>query len=188
MRLKPIWHSLNKMRKVPCIKSERLVLKPHGIDYLDSTHIYSSDLSNTLYMIHLPNQNKEETRDFLENVSKEWEKEVPDFYEFAILLGDVHIGSVCLYLDESHETGELGWILNKHYWHHGYAFEAAAAMKTFAISIGLKRLIAHCDDQNVASYKVMEKLGMKLVSMTKGRYNKASKEESKERMYQLILE
>ncbi len=176
------------MMKSPCIKSERLVLKPHGISYLESTHVYASDLSNTLYMVHLPNQNREETKHFLENVSKEWEKETPDFYEFAVLLNNVHIGAVSLYLDENHTIGELGWILNKHYWHHGYALEAAKAMIEFAKAIGLKRLIAHCDDQNTASYKVMEKLGMELVSITDGRYNKASKEESKERMYQLILE
>lgn len=110
------------------------------------------------------------------------------FLWFAILLNEVHIGAVSLYLDKRHTTGELGWILNKRYWHHGYAVEAALTMIEFAKSIGLKRLIAHCDDQNVASYKVMEKLGMKLITITNGRYNKASKVESKERMYQLILE
>lgn len=188
MKSKPIWLNLNKMQKTPCIKSERLTLKPHGICYLESTHVYASDLSNTQYMMHLPNQNREETKHFLENVSKEWEKETPDFYEFAILLNNEHIGAVSLYLDENHAIGELGWILNKRYWHHGYAVEAAKAMIEFAKTMGLKRLIAHCDDQNMASYKVMEKLGMELISITDGRYNKASKIESKERMYQLILE
>ncbi len=39
------------------------------------------------------------------------------------------------------------------------------------------RFIAHCDSENIGSYKVMEKLGMSFVSCSEGRKNKASDEE-----------
>ena len=40
--------------------------------------------------------------------------------------------------------------------------EAAQGVIGFAKSIGVKRVFAGCDSENVASYKTMEKLGMHL--------------------------
>lgn len=42
-------------------------------------------------MVRLPNETIEETKAFLEAVDAEWQKDRPFFYEFAILLGNVHI-------------------------------------------------------------------------------------------------
>lgn len=169
------------------MKTERLTLRPLGMKYLDSTFEYSSDRENTKYMMFLPNESVDEAIEFLENVEKEWESEAPKFYEFAILLDEVHIGSVGIYLNESRSTGEFGWILNKKYWGQGYITEAAAAVLEFGIKeLGLRHFIAHCDSENVGSYKVMEKLGMSFVSCSGGRKNKASDEERKEYLYESL--
>lgn len=182
--MKEIGNGLRHME----IKTERLILCPLGMKYLDSTFEYSSDLENTRYMMFLPNETLNEAAEFLKNVESEWASETPKFYEFAILLNEVHIGAVGLYLDESRRTGEFGWILNKRYWNQGYITEAAAAVLDFGINkLGLKRLIAHCDSENVGSFKVMEKLGMCFVSCSGGRKNKASGEERKEYLYELAL-
>lgn len=171
------------------IKTERLTLCPLGMEYLDSTFEYSSDKENTKYMMFLPNETIDEAVEFLENVEKEWESEAPEFYEFAILLDGVHIGAVGLYLDESRSACEFGWILNKRYWNQGYITEAAAAVLNFgAKELGILRFIAHCDSENIGSYKVMEKLGMSFVSCSEGRKNKASDEERKEYLYELVLQ
>ena len=37
------------------IRTERLVLRPLGVKYLQTTHIYASDYENTKYMVNLPN-------------------------------------------------------------------------------------------------------------------------------------
>ncbi len=47
------------------INTSRLVLKPLGIKYIESVHEYSSDIGNTKYMVHLPNNNIGETKEFL---------------------------------------------------------------------------------------------------------------------------
>jgi len=64
-------------------------------------------------MIHFPHKSIEEIHSFLEVVSAEWQKKEPSYYEFAIVYDSVHIGAVCVYLNEDRTEGELGWILNK---------------------------------------------------------------------------
>jgi len=171
------------------VKTERLQIVPLGLKYLQSTHAYSSDIENTRLMVYLPNADINETVRFLENVESEWKKERPGFYEFAILKDEEHIGAVSIYIiDEDYTVGEIGWIISKEHWGKGYATEAARAMIDFARNeLKLKRIIAHCDSENVASYKVMEKLGMSFISKTGGRRNRSSDEERQELLYQLEL-
>lgn len=147
------------------IKTERLLLRPLDLSDLESVHEYASDKENSMYMYHLPNETMDETAEFLSGVTKEWEKDAPSFYEFAIELDGQQIGAVSVYLNDSHDSGELGWILNKKYWHSGYATEAAIALKDFALNtLHVKRLTAGCDCRNTASSRVMEKVGLKLES------------------------
>lgn len=112
-----------------------MLLRPLNLSDLESVHEYASDKENTIYMYHLPNENMEETTEFLSGVTKEWEKDTPSFYEFAIELDGKQIGAVSIYLKDSCDSGELGWILNKKYWHNGYATEAAMALKDFALNV-----------------------------------------------------
>lgn len=170
------------------IRTERLLLTPLGPQYLLSTHEYASDINNTNYMINLPNASINETKEFLDTVHTEWQKENPSFYEFAILLNNKHIGAVCIYLEDDNATAELGWIINKTFWGNGYAVEAARAIMNFAIQkLKIKKFIAHCDSENISSYKVMNKLGLSLIDRSKGRKNRSSDEDREELMYSLEI-
>ena len=73
---------------------------------------YASDIDNSRFMLRLPNETIEETAEFLIDVTKEWAKSQPEFYEFAIVLNGVQIGAVSIYLDDNKEEGELGWVLS----------------------------------------------------------------------------
>lgn len=166
--------------------SEKLLLEPLGLKHLETVHEYASDLENTRYMVHLPNETIEETRAFLEQKEAEWQKEMPENYEFAVLLGEVHIGAVCAYLNEERTEAEIGWILNKKYWRKGYALEAANILLDFCRrELNIHNFFAVCDAENVGSYRVMEKLGMKRVCVRDGRKNRASEELSKEYRYEM---
>lgn len=130
--------------------------------------------------------NCEEVEEFLSNVEKEWEKEQPSYYEFAVILDNVHIGAVSMYFDDSFDTGELGWIIDKNYWGKGYAFEASSAMvKKCLKDMNIRKFIAHCDSENISSRRVMEKLGMYLVEQYGGRRNRASDEMREECRYEM---
>lgn len=170
------------------IETRRLVLVPHGTAFLESTHVYASDPVNTRFMMHLPNDDLAETKAFLDMVDAEWKKPRPEFYEFAILLDGVHIGAISLYHDKAMAEAELGWILHKNYWGQGYVLEAAHALITIMkTDLELKRCIAHCDAENLASARVMQKLGMNFVSRSGGRRNKLSNEEREELIYAIDL-
>lgn len=171
------------------IHTKRLVLCPLGPEFVNSAFEYSGSLENTKFMLDLPEESIEETAEFLQKAQAEWAKEAPDFYEFAILTEGIHIGSVCLYLRNNRTEGELGWILNKKYWGHGYTFEAASELIQYAVqNLGIKDFTAYCDTENVASYSVMEKLGMHRVDCRGGRKNRSSSEERMEYKYELIIE
>ena len=147
------------------IHTERLLLRPLDISDLEIVHSYSSDPENTLYMYSLPSDTIEETAEFLTDCTREWEKETPEFYEFAVIYDGRVIGSVSVYLRNGGKEGMLGWIIDKEYWGRGIAAEAAAAVRDFAVrELCLEILTAYCDVRNIASYKVMEKIGMTLES------------------------
>jgi RimJ/RimL family protein N-acetyltransferase len=55
---------------------------------------------------------------------------------------------------------ELGWGLAREHWGHGYATEAALALRDWALDErGLTRLISLIQHGNVRSFRVAEKLG-----------------------------
>lgn len=168
------------------ISTEHLVLKPLGKKYLKSTILYAMDYENTKYMCHLPDETVKEVKDFLANVENEWKKEQPKFLEFAIIYNDIHIGAVSVYFEN--DSGELGWIINKNYWRRGFAYEAARALINYIkTQTKISHFLAHCDTENIASYKVMEKLGMNKTGEWGGRRNKSASEDSLEYQYDLYL-
>ncbi|MBQ9119710.1 MAG: GNAT family N-acetyltransferase [Lachnospiraceae bacterium] len=171
------------------INTERLVLKPLGMDHFLTAHKYLADAENTLYMKYLPHEDEAETIRFLTACEAEWQKVRPAYYEFAVFLGETHIGGVALYNDtEERETGELVWIIDKNYWGKGYAAEAAKKLVDFgAEQLGLKRIIARCDSNNRMSKRIMEKLGMKHCNTIPGRKNRGSDEIHEEYEYELLF-
>lgn len=170
------------------IRTERLLLQPLSMDDLAAAHEYVSDPQNANYMVDFPNADLPETQRYIQKAVDEWKKDSPNFYEFSVTLEGRHIGMVSLYLNAAHTEGELGWIIHKDYWGNGYITEAALAVKEFAANgLRLKRLVAHCDSRNIASYRVMEKIGLALERDDNVRYNKGAAEPSVGLIYSLKL-
>ena len=65
-------------------------------------------------------------------------------------------------LDIARGVGELSYVLGKPYWGQGYATEAAAAVLQFGFAqLGLRLIEARAFHENVASLRVMTKLGLR---------------------------
>lgn len=168
------------------IRTKRLLLRPLGLGDLATAYAYSSDPEATRFMVRLPVSDIAETKSFLRAAEAEWRREEPSYYEFAIVREGIHIGAVSVYLSAEGTEGELGWILDRRHWRHDYATEAAEAVRDFATgALGVRRLVAHCDAENFASRRVMEKLGMTLAGRTHGRINRAGGGPREEYMYAL---
>jgi ribosomal-protein-alanine N-acetyltransferase len=75
------------------------------------------------------------------------------------VIGHLHFKQI-----EPHEllTWELGYIFNPAYQRCGCASEAALALVRYAFAnYGTHRVVAHCNPDNVASWKVLERVGFK---------------------------
>ena len=169
------------------VKTKRLVLRPLGSADLQTVHAYASDAETTAYMLRLPSRTPQQTAQFLACAEQEWQKQPPRFYEFAITLAGRQIGAVSLYLEDAEPAGELGWILDQRYWRQGFATEAAQAILEFARGLGLSRLTAHCDARNIASRRVMEKIGMTLEDDSALRIYPETGERARELLFGLAL-
>ncbi|MBQ8523535.1 MAG: GNAT family N-acetyltransferase [Clostridia bacterium] len=169
------------------IKTERLTLVPLGTQFIDSTFRYATDPANTGFMVHMPKASREEVSEFLEYAENEWNKETPSFYEFAVLFDNDHIGSVSVYFNDSFDSGEIGYIIDKNYHNRGFAYESAKSVIDMCATNGIKSFTAHCDSENFASIRVLEKLGMEFVSSKFGRKNRSSDEIRTENSYKLDL-
>lgn len=72
------------------------------------------------------------------------------------------IGHIIFHPWFAERTYEIGWVFHPAYHGRGYATEAARAVLAYGFeSLRLHRIIATCQPENVASYRVMEKLGMR---------------------------
>jgi RimJ/RimL family protein N-acetyltransferase len=61
---------------------------------------------------------------------------------------------------------DIGFAFLPDFWFKGYAYESAAAVKVHAIDIlGLKRLVAIVNQDNIGSAKLLEKMGFKFERM-----------------------
>ena len=78
--------------------------------------------------------------------------------ELNKVIGEVSLKCVSL----EHRQAEIGWVFNPDYHGQGFATEAAAAVLRLGFQEhNFHRILARCDARNMASYKVMERLGMR---------------------------
>jgi [ribosomal protein S5]-alanine N-acetyltransferase len=87
------------------------------------------------------------------------------FYAVQLKDGGKMIGHVYLGAEgpPEYRTYELGYIFNPAYGRRGYCTEASALVLGRAFGeLGAHRVVAYCDPGNPASWRVLEKLGMRL--------------------------
>jgi [ribosomal protein S5]-alanine N-acetyltransferase len=145
------------------IITERLIIRDMQMDDLESIHRYASDFDHVKYMTWGPNT-YEETRHFLVDAIDKNGKVPRKNYDLAITnkKDSNMIGGIGIYLNDEMDQAMIGWILHKDFWNQGYVTEAANALMDYAFNqLGLRRIYATCDAENIASFRVMEKLGMR---------------------------
>jgi RimJ/RimL family protein N-acetyltransferase len=66
-------------------------------------------------------------------------------------------------LEETPEDVELFYGLEPEHWGRGYATEASRAVLAHGFAVGLPRVLVRTDGPNLASVRVMERLGLRYV-------------------------
>jgi RimJ/RimL family protein N-acetyltransferase len=150
-----------EMNKPPeTFTTTRLLLRPPRMS--DAPAIfskYAQDLEATRYLVWRPSKNIQETEEFLKRYVAGWG--IDSDFPWAITLkenGEL-IGMTGLRINWF--KADLGYVLGRPWWGHGYATEAVRPIVDWALSQpSIYRVWAMCDVDNLASARVLEKVGM----------------------------
>jgi RimJ/RimL family protein N-acetyltransferase len=143
--------------RTPTLQTTRLHLRPIAPDDAPAIHAYMSDPIVTAF---LPEGIFDEAaaRNFAQKQSGEDATEVAVIEKASGQL----IGHMPFHLWFSPETYEIGWAFSRAAQGKGYATEAAGALMTYAFeTLKAHRVIATCQPENPASWRVAEKLGLR---------------------------
>lgn len=143
------------------LRTERLVLREFRLDDEAAVHHYGSDEEVTRYLTWGPNSQADTTA-YLQRVALEKSREPRTSFTLAVTTLDGElVGVVNLIVVDAASTGELGYVLSRESWGHGYATEVAQRLINFGFGeLGLRRITATCHLDNHASARVLEKVGM----------------------------
>jgi RimJ/RimL family protein N-acetyltransferase len=147
------------------IETERLLLRAFGADDFDAVFAMQSrpDVARFLYW---EARTEDEVREALTRkiagtaIRAEGD---PLFLAAALrTTGDV-VGDVVLqWTSAAHSTGEIGFIVHPEHQGRGYATEAARPLLRLAFEeLRLHRVVGRVEARNVASARVLQKLGMR---------------------------
>lgn len=109
------------------------------------------------------------TRQYLRRSAVEWRKAKPERMTFSITLksGAAWIGSLELrWLYEG--VAEIGFFIHPRLWGNGFATEAGNAALDWAFRHGAHRVQGSCWMKNVASIRVLRRLGMRKEGRLRG--------------------
>lgn len=157
-------------RALPTIRTERLLLRPLREGDEEAIFGYASDPRIDRYVIWNHHRAVEESRFYLLGVLERYS--AGDAAPWAIveqenntLIGTVGFVEVW----PSHLRAEIGYALAPDFWNRGIATEATRAAINWGFrEMGLHRIEARCDPQNIASARVMEKCGMEYEGTLRG--------------------
>jgi len=149
------------------IKTDRLILRPLTVaDAETSYRNWTGDAEVSRYVSWLPHHSIEETIDWLKEI--EWKIDDAgnvisrDNYIWGFVLietGEL-FGSGGLIWEERCHLFQVGYNIKRTHWNKGYTTEAMKAILDFAAnSLGIKRVAGGHAKENLASARVLEKLG-----------------------------
>lgn len=146
------------------LESDRLVLSPIDLSDLSDIHLLHSlpetDRYNTL---GIP-KDIEETKEIIVPWIAEHDKEVVTKYTFKIESKKEvkFIGLFGLTVNaKKTKRAEIWYKIHKDYWGNGFGTEAVKLVLDFCFEdLGLHRIEAGCAVDNIASIKLLEKIGM----------------------------
>jgi RimJ/RimL family protein N-acetyltransferase len=142
----------------PPLETERLILRKFDASDIKALFDIFSDEEVNVYLPMLPLKTLEEAKAFFE---EKYEKayQQPSGYKYAICLktNNIPIGYVNISDDEAHE---LGYGLEKEYWHKGIVGEACKAVVEQMKKSGIPYITATHDINNSRSGNVMKNIGM----------------------------
>jgi RimJ/RimL family protein N-acetyltransferase len=143
------------------LTTDRLLLRDFTTEDVAAVHAYAADPEVCRFVEWGPNT-EHQTRQFVTEMVAAASRPDRTSFTWAITTGGAVVGACSISVTSAaHRRGELGYVLARAHWGLGYATEAASAVLAFGRDgLGLHRVEATCRPGNVASQRVLRKLGM----------------------------
>jgi [ribosomal protein S5]-alanine N-acetyltransferase len=141
------------------INTERLRLRqPAVADVRSIFNAYTQDQEVCRFMVWVPHDSEAVTREFIESCIEGWE--AGSRLPYVITERDSNFAIGMIEARMLGTTVDIGYVLAKPYWGKGFMPEAISALAcTSLASLGIYRIQATCDTENVPSQRALEKSG-----------------------------
>ncbi|MGB0455275.1 MAG: GNAT family N-acetyltransferase, partial [Bacteriovoracaceae bacterium] len=149
---------------IPTLETERTILRPLRLEDHQDIFSYAKNSNLAKYTLWETHKTPEDSCNFIKDYAlSNYEKNIPE--PFGIELKESHkiIGTVgCFWVCEKNQTMELAYALSEDYWRKGITTETSRVVLKYCFeNYQVERIQCRCKSQNIGSYRVMEKLGMK---------------------------
>ena len=148
------------MESIPeLLSTDRLQLRRPRTTDADDVFSYASDPAVTHFMDFPTHKTIETVSEWLSDCRSFWESGAEFTWFVTPRPVDHVIGAISLRL--AGHKADFGYVFNKKVWGKGFGTEASQAVVNLATSLpGMYRVWATCDVENVASARVLEKVGL----------------------------
>lgn len=167
MEINCVIMKLKKEEKL--LKTERLVLRAISDSDREAIFEYRSDKVSNQFQGWIP-ERIEDVSAFIAKVSPIYNSP-NSWFQFVILENSTNqiIGDLGVhFLEEGSRQAEIGCTINKEFQSQGYATEALnAVINSLFKELNFHRVFASIDPRNIASQKMMEKLGFRKEALFK---------------------
>lgn len=147
---------------MPTLESKHLILrKLSEADAVDMFE-YASDPDVSLHTTWEPHKSIQDSFDFIHMILEKYEKnELTDWGIIDKVSGKFIGTSGFVYVHPTHSRAEIGYALSKKYWGKGLMTEAVQEIIRYGFNVlGLNRIEARAEIQNIGSWRVMENVNM----------------------------
>lgn len=155
------------------IETERLVIKPYKEEDLEECFKLMQNKELFKY-VDMNVMSHEDYKGLFKWLMDCYEVDFDeDFkYSFNITLKEsgTHIGWCGIGgIEFDHNQKEIFYLIGREYWGKGYAKEASVALLDYGFNVmGVKEIVGLCKQENIASKKVLENMGLKFRFMVEG--------------------
>lgn len=163
---------LNGELTPPILKNKHIYLRMAKLSDVEAIRAYRQDANNCRYI--RPPESNEVIFNLVEQLTKPWLFTLGRWNGFVICQAgdDNAIGEIVFNIEDwDCQRAEIGYRISNEMAGRGICTQAVSLLINYLFNeLGFFKLVAKCDTRNIASYKVMEKLGFKREAYFKDHY------------------
>ena len=150
--------------------SERLFLRRLIMSDMNHVFEFAGNDMNTRYVAWPTHRNINDSKSFLDYSIKSFDEKKEFSYGILIQETEEFIGWIGMKCTEP-QVFYIGYFLDHKYWNCGYTTEAAKCLFNWLLNeVCILRIESACHIENIASAKVLEKVGLKIVKKMKAEH------------------